>query len=157
MATLWCHFPGFERPFKILIWDFLWKVSAKPIFKSPYDQLYNLSKFIATRLKLYKLVLIWLHLVELRIIFKCFSGFWVLVLHLLPKIHFPDSSLLLCCIIVKSNWIIKRTFNLFSQAYHNNLSLNEDQMSHDVQSENHVGWERHCLNNSLKPGWKGPY
>ena len=68
MVNPWCHFPGRERPFKILIWDFLWKVPPKPIFKSPYDKLYNLTKLIATRLKLYKLVLIWLYLVELRVI-----------------------------------------------------------------------------------------
>ena len=46
---------------------------------------------------------------------------------------------------------------LVSEAYHNNLSLNEDQMSHDLHSGDYVCWKRQHLNNSLQPRWKGPY
>ena len=49
------------------------------------------------------------------------------------KAHFLDSSLLLCDISVKFNWILKENPKFLSEAYLSNLSLDEDQMPHDLQ------------------------
>ena len=49
------------------------------------------------------------------------------------KTHRLDSSLLLCDIDVKFNWILEKHLKFVSEAYLNNLSLDEDQMPHDLQ------------------------
>ena len=49
------------------------------------------------------------------------------------KTHFLDSSLLLCDINVKFNCIHKEQPKFVSEAYLSNLSLDEDQMPHDLQ------------------------
>ena len=46
---------------------------------------------------------------------------------------------------------------LVSEAYHSNLSSNEDQMSYDLQPGDSVYWKRCHLKDSLQPRWKGPY
>ena len=51
------------------------------------------------------------------------------------KTHFLDSSLLLCDINVKFNCIHKEQPKFVSEAYLSNLSLDEDQMPHDLQPE----------------------
>ena len=48
------------------------------------------------------------------------------------KAHFLDSSLSLCDINIKFNWILKHP-KFVSEAYFSNLSLDEDQMPHDLQ------------------------
>ena len=48
-------------------------------------------------------------------------------------LHLVDSSLLLCDINVKFNWILKEHPKFVSEAYLSNLSLDEDQMPHDLQ------------------------
>ena len=47
--------------------------------------------------------------------------------------HFLDSSLLLCDINVKFNWIFKEHPKFVSEVYLSNLSLDEEQMSHNLQ------------------------
>ena len=49
------------------------------------------------------------------------------------KTHLLDSSLLLCDINVKFNWILKEHPKFVSEAYLSNLFLDEDQMPHDLQ------------------------
>ena len=44
-----------------------------------------------------------------------------------------DSSLLLCDINAKFNWILKEHSKFVSEAYLSNLSFDEDQMPHDLQ------------------------
>ena len=44
-----------------------------------------------------------------------------------------------------------------SEAYLSNLSLDEDQMPHDLQPGNYAYWKRHNLKNYLQPRWKDPY
>ena len=53
-------------------------------------------------------------------------------LHLV-RLIFLDSSLLLCDINVKFNWILKEHTKFVSKADLNNLSLDEDQMPYDLQ------------------------
>ena len=49
------------------------------------------------------------------------------------KTHFLDSSLLLCHINIKFNWLLKELPKFVSEVYLSNLSLDEDQMPHDMQ------------------------
>ena len=49
------------------------------------------------------------------------------------KTHVLDSSLLLCDINVKFNWTLKEYPKFASEAYLSTLSLNEDQMPHNLQ------------------------
>ena len=51
------------------------------------------------------------------------------------RTHLLDSSLLLCDINVKFNWILKERPKFVSEAYLGNLSLDEDRMPHDLQPE----------------------
>ena len=67
------------------------------------------------------------------------------------KLHFLliDGSLLLCCIIITFNWIIKRYPKLLPEAYHTNIFLNEDQMLHDLKPGDYVHWKKHHLKDCL--------
>ena len=47
--------------------------------------------------------------------------------------HILDSSLLLCDVNVKFNWILEEHAKFVSEAYLSNLSLDEDQTPHDLQ------------------------
>ena len=53
--------------------------------------------------------------------------------------------------------LLKEHSKLVSEGYHSNLSLDEDQLSHDLQPEDYVYWKRHHLKGSLQPRWKGPH
>ena len=53
--------------------------------------------------------------------------------------------------------LLKEHSKLVSKAYHSNLSLNEYQISHDLQPGHYVHWKIHHLNDSLQPRWKGPH
>ena len=46
------------------------------------------------------------------------------------KTHLLDSSLLLCDVNVKFNWILEEHPEFVSEAHLSNLSLDEDQMLH---------------------------
>ena len=50
--------------------------------------------------------------------------------------------------------LLKEHFKLVSEVYHSNLFLDEDQISHDVQTD-YVYWKRCHLKDSLQPRWKG--
>ena len=73
------------------------------------------------------------------------------------KTHFPDSSLLLCYIAKKFNWIIKGHSKFVSKAYLSNLFLDEDQMPPDLQPGDYTYWKRRNLKDYLQTGWKDPY
>ena len=73
------------------------------------------------------------------------------------KTHLPDSFLLLCYTNVKFNWIIKRYSKFVSEAYLSNLSLDEHQMPHNLQSGHYAYWKRHNLKDNLQLVWKDPY
>ena len=49
------------------------------------------------------------------------------------KTHLFDTSLLLCDTNIKFNWILKEQPKFVSEAYLSNVSLDEDQMPHDLQ------------------------
>ena len=55
--------------------------------------------------------------------------FW----YLLPKTYFPDDSFLPICIIVRFNELLKGQSKIDSDVYPSNLSLDEDQMCHDLK------------------------
>lgn len=46
---------------------------------------------------------------------------------------------------------------LVSEAYHSNLSSNEDHMPHDLQPGDYVHWKRQYLKDYLHPRCKVPY
>lgn len=50
--------------------------------------------------------------------------------------------------------LLKGHSKTISEAYHSNLSLDEDQMSHDLQSGVYVYQKRHHLKDSLNPDIK---
>ena len=70
--------------------------------------------------------------------------------------HLLDSSLLLHYLNIKFNRIIKRTLKV-SETYLSNISLGEDQMSHDQQPGDYTYWKRHNLKDFLLPGCKDSY
>ena len=53
--------------------------------------------------------------------------------------------------------LLKGHFKLVSEAYRTNLSLDREQMYHDLQLGDYAYWKRRHLKDSLKPRWKGPY
>ena len=53
--------------------------------------------------------------------------------------------------------LLKGYSKFASEAHHSNLSLDEDQMSYDLQSGNYSCWKRHHLKGILKPRQKDPY
>ena len=70
--------------------------------------------------------------------------------------HLLDSSLLLHYLNIKFNRIIKWTLKV-SETYLSNISLGEDQMSHDQQPGDYTYWKRHNLKDCLQPKRKNPY
>ena len=49
------------------------------------------------------------------------------------KTHFLDSSLLLCHINIKFNWLLKELPKFVSEVYLSNLSLDEGQMAPNLK------------------------
>ena len=61
------------------------------------------------------------------------------------------SSVQLCGINVKFTLILKEHTKFVSETYLSNLSLDEDQMPHDLQPRLE---KRHNLRDCFQPGWK---
>ena len=53
--------------------------------------------------------------------------------------------------------LLKRHSKFVSKVYHSNLSLNEDQMPHDLQLGYYAYWKRYHLKDCLQPRRKDPF
>ena len=55
------------------------------------------------------------------------------------------------------NELLKGHFKLVSEVYHSNLSLDKDQISHELHSGEYILKKKYHLKDSLQPRWKDPY